>query len=86
MNIGTKGPMPVGRIAIAVIALLATPGIVTAAAPPKPRTGARAPVHAISPYARAAAQHARAGQSLAGHAPTRVQGMGRAHKPHGGLK
>jgi hypothetical protein len=86
MNRGTKGPIPVGGMVIALIALLATPGILTAAAAPKALTGARAPVHATSPYARAAAQHARAGQSLAGRAPTRVQGMGRPHKPHGGLK
>jgi hypothetical protein len=38
----------------------------------------------VSPYARAAAQQARAGQSASGHAPTMVQGMGKPRKPHPG--
>jgi hypothetical protein len=38
----------------------------------------------VSPYARAAAQQARAGQSASGHAPTMVQGMGKPRKPHSG--
>jgi hypothetical protein len=39
--------------------------------------------HVVSPYARAAAQHGRAGEASTGHAPTMVQGIGKAtHKPH----
>jgi hypothetical protein len=38
----------------------------------------------VSPYARAAAQQARAGQPATGHAPTMVQGMGKPRKPHPG--
>jgi hypothetical protein len=47
----------------------------------QPAKTAKKPV--VSPYARAAAQHARAGQT-AGHAPTMVQAMGKPHKPHAG--
>jgi hypothetical protein len=37
----------------------------------------------VSPYARAAAQHAHVGEASMGHAPTMVQGMGKTtHKPH----
>jgi hypothetical protein len=37
----------------------------------------------VSPYARAAAQHAHVGEPSMGHAPTMVQGMGKTtHKPH----
>ena len=38
----------------------------------------------VSPYARAAAQQARAGQASTGHAPTMVQSMGKPRKPHPG--
>jgi hypothetical protein len=33
----------------------------------------------VSPYARAAAAHARSGLPPAGRSPTRVQGMGKPH-------
>jgi hypothetical protein len=36
----------------------------------------------VSPYARAAAAHARAGQLSTGRSPTLVQGMGKPRKPH----
>jgi hypothetical protein len=37
----------------------------------------------VSPYARAAAQHAHVGEASMGHAPTTVQGIGKTtHKPH----
>jgi hypothetical protein len=38
----------------------------------------------VSPYARAAARQARAGQASTGHAPTMVQSMGKPRKPHPG--
>jgi hypothetical protein len=38
----------------------------------------------VSPYARAAARHERAGEVPLGHAPTAVQGMGKPRKPHPG--
>jgi hypothetical protein len=44
-----------------------------AAAPTKAR---------VSPYARAAAAHARAGRPPGSHSPTLVQGMGKPRKSH----
>ena len=38
----------------------------------------------VSPYARAASQHAHAGKAPLGHAPTMVQSMGKPRKPHTG--
>ncbi|MEA3152015.1 MAG: hypothetical protein QOD56_2954 [Gammaproteobacteria bacterium] len=60
----------------------ATPHVVTAPAKPPSKNAKQSKKPLVSPYARAAAQRARAGQPPVGHAPTRVQAMGKAHKPH----
>jgi hypothetical protein len=58
-----------------------TPGPHAVTVPAAPAAkNAKRPV--VSPYARAAAQQARAGQPSTGHAPTRVQSMGKPRKPH----
>jgi hypothetical protein len=55
-----------------------------AAAVPAAPAAKNAKRRVLSPYARAAAQQARAGQPASGHAPTMVQGMGKPRKPHPG--
>ena len=55
---------------------------VTAPAAPAAKNAKPAKQRVRSPYARAAAQQERAGQSPTGHAPTMVQMMGKPHKPH----
>jgi len=55
----------------------------TAPAPSATKSSKPAKKHVVSPYARAAAQHGRAGEASMGHAPTMVQGIGKTtHKPH----
>jgi hypothetical protein len=57
------------------------PQAVTVPASPAAKNAKR---RVVSPYARAAAQQARASQPASGHAPTMVQGMGKPRKPHPG--
>jgi hypothetical protein len=57
------------------------PQAVTVPASPAAKNAKR---RVVSPYARAAAQQARAGQPASGHAPSMVQGMGKPRKPHPG--
>jgi hypothetical protein len=58
------------------------PAAIVAAPAAKNSKWAKKPV--VSPYARAASQRERAGQTPLGHAPTMVQGMGKPRKPHTG--
>jgi hypothetical protein len=54
-----------------------------AAAPAATKSTKPGTKRVVSPYARAAAQHAHAGEASMGHAPTMVQGIGKTtHKPH----
>lgn len=64
----------------------ATPHAAAVPAAPGSKSAQPAARRVVSPYARAAAQHGRAGEPPAGHAPTMVQGMGKPHKPHAAPK
>ncbi len=66
--------------AIATMAASSQAATLTAPAAPKPASKK----HVVSPYARAASQRERLGQPPVGHAPTSVQGMGKARKSHTG--
>ena len=77
----------VAAMLIAAIATIAASS--QAAAPTASTAPAAAPKpapkkHVVSPYARAASQRERLGQPPVGHAPTSVQGMGKARKSHTG--
>ena len=75
MSASAQAPTPTGPST-------RTQPAVTVAPAPSSKIAQPAKKPFVSPYARAAAQRERAGQPPAGHAPTMVQGMGRAHKPH----
>ncbi|MEA3108824.1 MAG: hypothetical protein QOI88_3429 [Gammaproteobacteria bacterium] len=68
--------------ALVAATFLAMPARAEAPLPTAPSAVTKKKV--VSPYARAAAQHERVGEAPVGHAPTRVQGMGKPHKPHAG--
>ena len=70
-----------------LIAAIATMAASSQAATPtapaaEPKPGSKKQV--VSPYVRAASQRERLGQPPVGHAPTSVQGMGKARKSHTG--
>ena len=70
-------------VAAMLIAAIATMAASSQAATPTAPVAAPKK-HVVSPYARAAAQRERLGQPPVGHAPTSVQGMGKARKSHTG--
>jgi hypothetical protein len=74
-------------VAAMLIAAVATMAASSPAATPTAPAAALKPTsknHVVSPYARAASQRERVGQPPVGHAPTSVQGMGKARKSHTG--
>ena len=74
-------------VAAMVIAAIATMAASSQAATPTAPAAVPKPAsknHVVSPYARAASQRERLGQPPVGHAPTSVQGMGKARKCHTG--
>jgi hypothetical protein len=74
-------------VAAMLIAAIATMAASSQAATPTAPAAAPKPAskkHVVSPYARAASQRERLGQPPVGHAPTSVQGMGKARKSHTG--
>lgn len=79
---GAVRGMFAGLIATLLFGTPVSAGTVAASAATKPAV--RAGKH-VSPYARAAAaQRVRDAQPANAHAPTMVQGMGKAHKSHVG--
>ena len=71
-----------GVAAMLIAAIAAMAASSQAATPTAPAAAPKK--HVVSPYARAAAQRERLGQPPVGHAPTSVQGMGKARKSHTG--